>query len=78
MKIVISFIIVIAICWLLSGCGVWMNAQYSQLLDQTAALSADTADRANQGLLTPEQMTSALNGQSQVWQQFRNARDGKE
>ena len=60
------------------GCsGVILNAEYSRLLDETAALSASTADAADAGELTEEEMTEALILQAQRWQQFRDARDGK-
>jgi uncharacterized lipoprotein YmbA len=63
---------------LLAGCsGVIMNAEYSQLLDKTAALSAETARRAEAGNLTPPEMVDALKAQADVWQKFKDARDGK-
>ena len=62
---------------LLSGCsGVIMNAEYGQLLDKTAALSAQTADRAEAGSLSPGEMTQALVLQAQTWQKFKDAKDG--
>jgi len=62
----------------LVGCnGVWMNARYSQLLDQTAALSQNTADRAAADTITCDQMKEALAAQAEVWEQFRAARDGR-
>jgi hypothetical protein len=60
------------------GCsGVWMNAEYSQLLDRTAALSAEAALRARSGELTGEQMTDALVKQAETWRRFQDARDGR-
>jgi len=74
MKRLLMLVLVLA---LLSGCsGVIMNAQYSQLLDRTAALSAETAKRAQADQLTPDQMKAALVDQAAVWQLFREARDG--
>ena len=69
--------IVALVLVLLPGCGVLMNAEYSTLLDRTAALSADTAAKAEAGTLTPAEMRQALMLQAQTWQLFRNARDGK-
>ena len=70
--------IICALLVILAGCnGVTLNAKYSQLLDQTAALSNDTATKAEAGAITPAQMTTALRGQATVWQEFRDARDGK-
>jgi len=63
---------------LLSGCsGVLMNAQYSTLLDQTVAVSKETAVRADAGQLTSVEMVAALKVQASVWQRFKDARDGK-
>ncbi len=63
---------------ILAGCGVVVNAKYSELLDKTAVLSAETARRAEAGDLTPEEMVAALKRQAETWQRFRDARDGKE
>jgi len=64
---------------LTAGCsGVWMNAQYSRLLDETAALSDETARRANNGQLDPNEMAAALTVQAGVWNKFVAAREGKD
>lgn len=64
---------------LVAGCGgVWMNARYSELLDRTAAVSAETADRAESGKLDCEQAKLALRAQAEVWSLFKKARDGAE
>jgi len=61
----------------LAGCGgVWMNAEYSRLLDETAALSAETARRAQAGELDPNEMAAALRAQAGVWAKLVDARDG--
>lgn len=61
-----------------AGCtGVMLSAEYSRLLDQTAALSAETAKRAEAGTLTQPQMVSALRYQADCWATFRDARDGR-
>lgn len=63
----------------LAGCGdVLLSPEYSDLLDRTAALSAETCERAEAGDLDANQMRRALCGQAGVWQQFRAARDGGE
>ena len=63
---------------LVAGCnGVILNAEYSQLLDETAALSNETAIRAGFGRLDANQMAEALRLQADVWQKFRAARDGR-
>ena len=62
----------------LSGCsGVIMNAEFSELLDKTCAISDETANRAQQGELTQSQMKDALVKQAMTWRLFKNARDGK-
>lgn len=70
-------VLLLAVLLLASGCGVVMNREYSDLLDKTAALSAETAARAEAGELTPDQMTAALVRQAETWQRFIDARDGK-
>jgi hypothetical protein len=54
-----------------------MNAEYSQLLDRTAALADASATRAQMGLTTPADMATVLRLEADVWQKFRDARDGK-
>jgi uncharacterized protein YcfL len=72
-----TLILTVVIALLLSGCsGVWMNAEYSQLLDKTAALSAETATRAEAGQLSEREKTQALTAQAQTWAKFKAARDG--
>jgi len=62
---------------LLPGCGgVWMNAEYSQLLDATAALSDESATRAEKGLLTPTDSAQILRLESNVFQKLRAAKGG--
>ena len=69
--------IVLCLTALLAGCsGVILNAEYSQLLDKTAALSAETARRADANSLPVADMKTALRKQASVWRQFKDARDG--
>ncbi len=76
MKQKIVLVLLCAVC--LTGCGgVWMNADYSRLLDQTAELSVETARRANTGQLDANEMAAALAAQSDVWNKFVAAREGK-
>jgi uncharacterized protein YcfL len=75
MKRIVALSLLLVLC---VGCsGVIMNASYSKLLDQTAALSQETADRAVAGTLSPDDMKAALVSQAAVWQHFRAGRDGK-
>ena len=61
-----------------AGCrAVILSPEYSRLLDDTAALSAETARRAETGDLSADQMTRALTGQADVWRKFQQARDGE-
>lgn len=61
-----------------AGCGVWCSAEYSVLLDKTAAISSETAIRAQAGTLSSAEMTQALVLQAETWQRFRDARDGQD
>ena len=58
------------------GCDVQLSPEYSQLLDRTALLSEQTAQRARDGRLSDEQMVQALTAQAAVWKRFQDARDG--
>jgi len=72
----LAVLLIVAVA-VLPGCnGVMLNAEFDRLLDQTADLSAETANRAHAGLLTGGDMRDALVYQAYVWAQFRNARDG--
>ena len=73
-----AIVLVVLCAVVVSGCnGVILNAKYSQLLDETAALSQETARRAERGALDPNQMAQALRHQANVWQKFRDGRDGQ-
>ena len=62
---------------LIGGCGgIIANAEYSQLIDKTTALSAETAARAEAGTLTEAEKTDALVKQAGVWQRIKDAKDG--
>lgn len=63
---------------LTAGCGgVILSPEYSRLVDETAALSDETARRAEAGGLSEQQKTDALRSQARLWKRFRDARDGK-
>lgn len=77
--LIVGAVLVLMAVMAIGGCsGVWMNAEYSQLLDKTAALSTETAARAEQGMLSEAEKTQALAKQAQTWRKFRDARDGKD
>ena len=62
---------------ILPGCGgVWMSAEYSALLDETAMLSAQTAALAEAHAIDEATMVRALVAQAETWRRFRNARYG--
>ena len=62
---------------ILPGCGgVWMSAEYSALLDETAMLSAQTAALAEARAIDEATMVRALVAQAETWRRFRNARYG--
>lgn len=75
MRTILVVLALVAMC--LSGCGVYMNPTYSNILDKTVALSDATAKTATDGKLTPADMTTALQLQAQTWHLFQDARDGK-
>ena len=78
MKRLLMLLLIVAVLCATAGCGgVVMNAEYRQLLDETAALSAETAARAQAGKLTTDEMAQALAAQAQTWQKFKDARDGR-
>jgi len=59
------------------GCnGVYLNAKYSAILDDTAAWSSATAEKAESGSLDAEGMKKALLTNAQIWASFQDARDG--
>jgi|GEM_PF-2299815 len=63
----------------LSGCGgVILSASYSQLLDETTALSATLAERAEAGRLDANSMTRGLRWNADMWRNFQDARDGRQ
>jgi len=74
----IAFLTVV-VAMLVATCGcnaVMMSPEYSDLLDRTTALSKETATRAKAGELTDTQMVDALDKQADVWQRFKDAKDG--
>lgn len=77
MKRTLLVLVMVLVIGVLPSCGVVMNSTYSTLLDQTAALSVETAKRAQTGTLTPADMTLALQAQANTWALFQGARDGK-
>ena len=68
----------LAFALILSGCsGVLLNAEYSQLLDRTAAWTNEAADRAEASRLDPNDMARALRISADHWRKFQDARDGR-
>ena len=73
-KLICSIVLAVG----LTGCsGVIMNARYSSLLDETAAWSKNMADRDKAGSLSAKQKSGVITGNAELWQRFRDARDGK-
>lgn len=61
-----------------AGCsGVWMNAKYANLLDQSCGWAQEAVDRADANQLTPDEMKRALATDANFLRLFRDARDGK-
>ena len=76
--LVLCLLAVLVVLPVVAGCsGVIMNAEYSELLDKTCALSAETATRAKTGQMSESDMAEALTKQAQTWRKFKDARDGK-
>lgn len=74
-----KLLIVCVLVSLMVGCsGVVMTPTYSNLLDQTATWSKTVSDQAANGQKTVEQMKQDLDTNAQLWQAFKDARDGKE
>ena len=63
-------------CLVVAGCGVWMNSDYAQRLDETVAWSADMSRRAELDSMTSDEMKAALKSNSELWRLFKEARDG--
>ena len=63
-------------CMVVGGCGIWMNSDYSQRLDETVAWAKDMNRRAEEGTLQPEEMKDALRTNAALWDLFKQARDG--
>ena len=77
MKRILVVAVLVGLILAASGCGVWMNGTYSQILDRTVSLSAETASRAEHNGLTPDEAKAALVLQAKTWKLFQDARDGK-
>jgi len=70
-------LMMLAAVLLCAGCHeVSMSPVYSKLLDDTAALSEETAKRAEADALSPSEMKLGLRSNADAWQKFRDARDG--
>lgn len=74
-------VLFLILCGLLAsaGCnGVVLNAEYSQLLDETAAWTGEVARRAEEGKMDPNDMARALRYSASHWRLFQDARDGRD
>ena len=59
------------------GCGgVNMSPEYSALLDRTGVWARVVADKAASGEMSEPQKTEALEVNADLWERFKNARDG--
>ena len=78
MKRILIVVVLVVLVGLLAGCnGVILSPTYSQLLDQTAAWTAQAAAQAENGTLDEQQMKACLKSSADHWQKFKDARDGK-
>ena len=72
-----SAIVLCLLAALLAGCsGVILNAEYSQLLDKTAAWSAQVSTDADANQFSPAEIKTALRLSAKHWSSFRDGRDG--
>ena len=63
---------------LLAGCsGVILNSTYSTLLDESAAIAAVAAERADANALSVGDMKAAIRYEAGVLRRFQDARDGR-
>ena len=70
------FAILALVGLMLTGCsGVMMAPGPSRLLDQTVDLSAETAARAADGQLSPDEMADMLIYSAYIFKQIQNVRD---
>jgi len=77
-KILVTAGLLVLLMLVVNGCqGVWLNAEYSDLLDRTTIVSQQIATRANANELSAEEMKHALASQAETWKLFQDARDGK-
>ena len=76
MKRLSWLVVVLVLTVVLSGCAIYMNPTYSNLLDKTTAWSVEVSSRAEAGKLTEEEKTEALKANAGLWEKFRNAKDG--
>lgn len=76
-KVLLTASLVIIFMFIVGGCnGVWTNAEYATLIDQSAAMSKEASTRAVAGTMTCDEMKVALTLQAETWQKFKNAKDG--
>lgn len=74
-----KLILLLLLVVMLSGCnGMWMNSNYSKLLDRTNQLAKQSAIRASGHTLTLPQAETIIIGNANLWQRFVDAKDGVE
>lgn len=73
-----TILTVVLLLVMVPGCsGVILNAEYSQLLDETSAWTREVARRARAGQLDPNIMSDALHYSATHWERFQDARGGR-
>ena len=70
-------LLIVPLLFLIGCSGVQLNAEYSKLLDDTAALAETAAQRGEARTLAPDDQVKTLRWNADAWQKFRAGRDGK-
>lgn len=60
-----------------SGCSVFMNREYKNILYNQAGWARATSNKAKSGDLTEVQMVRALDTNAQAWEKFVKAIEGR-
>jgi len=70
-------VVLVLVAVFVVGCsGVQLSPKYSDLLNRTAAVSAEIAKRAEVGELSEDEMKAALVKQAETWKLFQDAKNG--
>ena len=71
------WLIIVVLSLTMSGCSIYMNKDYKQLVADTSNWSTETADRATAGKLSDKEMITALKDSSILWDKIALAAGAK-